>query len=72
MIFAVLYGRDTFIHVNAEMLKITFTFSMLSCDWRDDQIRMLQGNSVEPHGLSITSLLHFLYTLKKQNIFILH
>ena len=45
MIFAVLYGRDTFIHVNAEMLKITFTFSMLSCDERDDPIRVLQGNS---------------------------
>ncbi len=28
------------------MLKITFTFSILSCDWRDDQIRILQGNSV--------------------------
>lgn len=33
------------------MLKITFTFSMLSCDWRDDQIRILQGNSVVNHGI---------------------
>ena len=32
----VIYLRNTFIHVCAEMLKITFTFSMLSCDWRDD------------------------------------
>lgn len=23
---------------------------MLSCDWRDDQIRILQGNSVVNHG----------------------
>ena len=44
----VIYLRNTFIHVCAEMLKITFTFSMLSCDWRDDQIRILQGNSVLP------------------------
>gem|GEM_PF-4826589 len=58
MIFAVLYSRDAFIHASAEMLKITFTFSMLSCDWRDDQIRILQGNSVEPHGPSLASLLH--------------
>ena len=54
IIFAVLYWRDAFIHVAAEMLKITFTFSMLSCDWRDDQIRILQGNSVQPWN----SLLH--------------
>jgi hypothetical protein len=51
IIFAVLYWRDAFIHVAAEMLKITFTFSMLSCDWRDDQIRILQGNSDVNHGL---------------------
>ena len=24
---------------------------MLSCDWRDDQIRILQGNSDVTHGL---------------------
>src|SRR5690606_22720061 len=33
------------------MLKITFTFSIMSCDWRDDQIRRLQGNSDIAHGM---------------------
>ena len=39
----VIYLAQYIIHVSAERSKVTNTFGLLSCSWRDDQIRMLQG-----------------------------
>ena len=42
----VLYFTHYITHVVAEISKVTNTFDLLSCDWRDDQIRMLQGAQI--------------------------
>ena len=42
----VIYLAQYIIHVSAERSKVTNTFGLLSCSWRDDQIRMLQGDCV--------------------------
>ncbi|MFW2175865.1 hypothetical protein ACG95N_20420 [Acinetobacter guillouiae] len=39
----VIYFPQYITHVVAETSKVTNTFDLLSCDWRDDQIRRLQG-----------------------------
>ena len=41
--FRVIYFAQYIIHVSAELVEVTNTFTLLSCDWRDDQIRILQG-----------------------------
>ncbi len=47
--FRVIYFAQYIIHVSAELVEVTNTFTLLSCDWRDDQIRILQG-AQKSHG----------------------
>ena len=44
-VLSTLENAITFIHVICDYAKENLTFSMCSCDWRDDQIRRLQGIS---------------------------